>query len=173
MSYVNKNANLLLLFLVTLGFVLLVGTTVFYANNLSRLNDRYEDKVDSLKTVEKDLNTKLKVIEQIRQDLKLKSQREQTFTEKYTEIRDVKQTLQEEKTTLTKEKEGLEGEVESAQRSLKEIKNKLIFEEAKTRDLDDQVTGLESKLRSEERANDQLRDEKSSLQSQLNTCQGT
>jgi len=163
---------LLLLFLVTLGFVLLVGTTVFYANNLGRLNERYEEKVDSLKTVEKELNTKLRVIEQIRQDLKLKSQREQTFTEKYTEIRDVKQTLQEEKTTLTKEKESLETQVDRAQRDLKEVKNKLIFEEAKTRDLEDRVTGLDSNLRSEKRENDQLRDEKSVLQSQLSACQG-
>lgn len=172
MAYINKNANLLLLFLVTLGFTLLVGTTVFYSNNLSKLNERYEEKVDALKQTEKDLNTKLQVIEQIRQDLKLKSEREQTFTEKYTEIRDIKEGLEDEKTRLTRENEALDNEVSAAKSSLKDAQNQLAFEEAKNEQLEQENSECLDDLRHEERINDDLRDQISSLNSQLDACQG-
>ena len=87
MAAIHKNANMMLLFLIVLTLTFLVGATVFYQTNLASVNDKYNDKVDKLKGVEKELNAKIRILEQIREDLKLKTAREETFTVKYTEIR--------------------------------------------------------------------------------------
>ena len=44
-------------------------------------------KEDELKTVQDELDTKIKILDQVKRDLKLKSEREEEFVEKYTEMR--------------------------------------------------------------------------------------
>ena len=94
MSYITRNANLVLLFLVVLSVTFLVGATVFYESNLARINDNYDEKVDLLKATEVELQTKLKQLEQSTKALSLKTEREATFTQKYSSVREQKEELE-------------------------------------------------------------------------------
>ena len=114
---------MMLLFLIVLTVTFLVGATVFYQTNLASVNTKYNTKVAQLKDVERELNTKIRVLEQIREDLKLKAAREETFTEKYTEIRGEKEELKTEKTTLEKAKKSLEDQLDEAVDRRQEAEN--------------------------------------------------
>lgn len=130
MSYITKNANLILLFFVVLAITFLVGATVFYESNLARINTKYNEKVDLLKATELELQTRLKQLEQSTQALSLKTEREATFTEKYSNVKEEKDTLEGVKADLEKSKASLESEVESRAREIQSLKGQVAISEA-------------------------------------------
>ena len=144
MAYITRNANLILIFCVVLSLTFLVGTTVFYQTNLSRINEEYNTKVDELKQTEKELNTKIKILDQVKKDLKLKSERETSFTEKFTEIRGEKETIEQERNRLQSEKESLQKEVGDAKEAKKQAEASAEFERKRTIELTSQLDEMTS-----------------------------
>lgn len=165
MAHITKNANTMLLFLVVLTITFLVGATVFYQTNLASINKRYNEKVGNLRQVEKELNVKIQILEQIREDLKLQTAREETFTEKYTEIRGEKETLESEKTTLESEKESLESSLDKARNDKRLAENRLALEEARAIKLAGDFAECEDDLNDAKNQVDYYYD-------QLQTCEG-
>ena len=139
MAYITRNANLILLFCIVLSLTFLIGTTVFYQTNLSRINEEYSTKVTELKGVEKELNTKIQILDQVKKDLKLKSEREESFTQKYTEIRGEKETLAQERDRLAAEKESLQKDVNDAKEAKRQADASAEFERKRSVELSTQL----------------------------------
>ncbi len=153
MAYITRNANLILLFCIVLSLTFLIGTTVFYQTNISRLNEEYGTKVDELKVVEKELNTKIKILDQVKKDLKLKSEREESFTEQFTEIRGEKETLAQEKERLSSERDSLEKQLADAKEAKKQAEASAEFERRRNAEL---TTQLEDARDAEDACQDDL-----------------
>ena len=147
MAAINKNANMMLLFLIVLTVTFLVGATVFYQTNLKSVNTRYNDK---LKDVEKELNAKIRILEQIREDLKLKTQREETFTEKYSEVREEKDVLSQEKSTLETQKQSLQSQLDDAITQKKQAESLKQLAESRANRLDIDLDDCQDDLVREE-----------------------
>jgi len=118
MGFITKNANMILLFLIMLSATSLVGATVFFQTNFDRINTEYNEKLQQLQTVSKDLQTQQALLSKIKGELSLKSEREEELGEKFTEVRGEKEELETKKAQLERSKEQLESELTSTESTL-------------------------------------------------------
>ncbi|MFQ5621320.1 MAG: hypothetical protein ACE5FT_05755 [Candidatus Nanoarchaeia archaeon] len=166
MAYITRNANLILLFCIVLSLTFLVGSSVFYQTNLSKLNIQYDQKVQDLDQITKELNTKIRILDQVKKDLKLKAEREESFTSKYTEIRGEKDALESEKKSLTSEKESLESQLTTANEAKKKAEAQTAFEQAQNQELTINLNRAEDRADEYEDLYDSCRDDLAICQAQ-------
>ena len=151
MSFINKNANLFLLFLIILSATALVGATVFFQMNFDRINSEYQQKLNQLNSVSQELQADQAALDKIKADLSLKSQSEEQLGQKYTDVSSQKDQLQTAKTQLENEKGQLtdeltstEGELQSTKSSLEASKNQVDLLTGQNSNLQSQLTVSES-----------------------------
>lgn len=135
MSYINRNANVVLLFLVVLSLTVLVGATVYFQQNFSGINKEYNEKLAHLEEMEKQLNQKSAALNKTREELVLKSERETEFTEQYTKEKEDKESAQKENEKLNSQVSSLDSQLDSAQRTLKDAQAELTFERRQNAEL--------------------------------------
>lgn len=145
MGFINKNANVILLFLILLSSVALVGATVFFQMNFERINTEYNQKVQQLQVVSKELDAQQVILDKIKSELSLKAEREEELGEKFTEVKETKEVLETQKEQLERSQEQLESELESTEGILRSTQSEL---EAK-KDLVATLTGENDKLESQ------------------------
>ncbi|MBW2969773.1 hypothetical protein KY309_00715 [Candidatus Woesearchaeota archaeon] len=119
MSFITKNANIVLLFLILLSSASLVGATVFFQMNFERINTEYQQKLGQLQVVSKELQAQQALLDKVKGELTLKSARESELGEKFTEVRETKEQLESEKVQLERSREQLESELESTESILR------------------------------------------------------
>lgn len=173
MAYITRNANILLLFLIVLCAIFLVGVALFAASQISSLNTKYQDKVSNLKDVESDLQSKIKLLEQVKQELKLKQERETSFTQKYSEVRGEKETLEQERDRLSTEKQQALNSLADSQNSLVEARKRIEFDDAQIAQLNARNSQLDADLRGALALAKERLSTIGSLQSQLSSCQAS
>ena len=140
MSYITKNANMLLLFLIVLSATGLVAATVYFENNFERLNKDYEGKVAELIRISSELQQKRDALEKASRELVVKGTREEEIAEQFTEVRTEKEELATKKAELEKSKAQLEAEVSELNLDLQKLERERL-------DLQNEVNILESDLR--------------------------
>ncbi|MEK6875048.1 MAG: hypothetical protein AABX52_04845 [Nanoarchaeota archaeon] len=170
MAYITKNANILLLFLIVLTAIFLVGVALFSTSQINSLTGRYLEKVEKLRDVETDLQGKIRLLDQVKTELKLKQERETSFTQKYSEVRGEKETIEQEKDRLATEKQQALNSLAQSQNELVEARNRINFNEAQIQQLNQRGSQLESDLRSSQALAKERLSTINSLTSQLNTC---
>ncbi len=144
MSFITKNANVVLLFLIILSATALVGATVFFQTNFERINTEYNQKVLKLNDVSTQLEAKQQLLDKIQSDLALKTEREEQLGEKFTEVKETATTLEGQKKQLERSNEQLEDELESTEGILRDTRVEL---EAK-KDVITTLTGENNQLKS-------------------------
>ncbi len=160
MSFITKNANMILLFLIMLSAVSLVGATVFFQMNFEKINTEYNQKLQQLQTVSKELQTQQALLDKIKSELTVKTEREEQLGERFTEVKSTAEQLETQKVQLETSKEQLESELENTEGLLTSTRIEL---EAK-KDVIDTLTGendnLEAQLNVCENKRDDYKDEK-------------
>jgi chromosome segregation ATPase len=146
MSFINKNANIILLFLIIIATLCLVGATVFYQKNFEKINVRYNEKLAELQNITSELVQKQTALNETQATLALKSEREEVFTEKYTEVEEEKETLESENEELEGEVSTLSANLETAEAELETIRGELVVERTRTAQLTGQVEDLQSEV---------------------------
>ncbi len=68
MGFITKNANLILLLLIMLSATALVGATVFFQVNFERINTEYNQKLQQLQAVSKELETQQALLGKVREN---------------------------------------------------------------------------------------------------------
>ena len=142
MSYIDRNANIVLLFLVVISLTVLVGATVYYQQNFSAINGEYNEKLDNLKKMEKELQLKTTILNKTREELTLKAEREEEIGKQFTGIRSENEELASEKDKLSSQKESLETQLDDAQSSLREAQSDITFLKRKVAELEAQNSDL-------------------------------
>lgn len=164
MSFITKNANVILLFLILVSATALVGATVFFQMNFERINTEYNQKVQQLQVVSTELQAQQSLLNKIKSELSLKAEREEQLGEKFTEVKETKEQLETTKAQLERSQEQLESELESTESTLRGTQVEL---EAK-KDAVKALTGENTKLSSQLNVCD---DQKENAEDDLNDCE--
>lgn len=164
MGFITKNANIVLLFLIVLSATSLVGATVFFQMNFDRINTEYNQKLDQLKLVSQELEEREAVLNQIKGELVLKSEREEELGEKFTEVREEKESLELTREQLENANAQLESELESSETLLRETQLELDAKKDVIKTLEAEVADLETRL-------DVCEDERDNLEDDLQACE--
>jgi len=90
MSFINRNANLILLFLIVGSAVALVGLTVFFQRNFTDVNLRYNEKLGALKNISDTLEKQQSLVIQAKQELDLLRARDVDFSQKFTSVKELR-----------------------------------------------------------------------------------
>ena len=170
MSYITKNANMVLLVLIAVAALGLAGATVYFHNNFKKVNTDYSDKLAQLTKVKQDLEQQQTLLSQVKSELQTKSSREEQFSQKFTEVRSEKEQLSQEITGLTQKTTSLEQEVVGVKADLqKKIKDNSDLAAANV-NLQDQLKLSQLERNTLNNQVQQLKSEKQSLQDRLNRC---
>ena len=144
MGFITKNANILLLFLILISSIALVFSTVFFQSNFDKINKEYTDKMSELQKASSELNTTLQILQNYRQELALKSEREKEFSEQYTVVESEKKKIVSEKEQLATEKQTIESQLNSAKADLTKALNDLASKTTLAANLEDDLTECEA-----------------------------
>lgn len=155
----TKQASLALLGLLFLTAAALTGATVFFQQRFDNINQAYQEKLDDLNKVSKELEARQAALETTQEELQLKTEREEEFSQRYTEVRDVKETLEQELARTQEEKRAAEFDLGNTRIALTETNATLQARLLDIQDLNSDVIKLENDL-------DDCEDE-------LETCCGT
>ncbi len=93
MSYIKKDVNFGLLFIIVLLAVIITYLGVYYNQNYTTLSADYDDKVTNLKTVTEQLLFHKSKLNETAIDLKIKEEDESELNKRYNEIRDENEGL--------------------------------------------------------------------------------
>lgn len=143
MSFITKNANSILLLLLIISSAALIGATIFFQLNFERINDEYNYKLSELQKVSTELETHQELLNKIKSELSVKTAREQEFSEKYTDIRTTKETLETQKQKLTAQKEELTSDLQKTATELTSTKAELESKKDRIDTLETELTELE------------------------------
>jgi len=165
MGFITKNANLLLLMLIVLAALGLVGATVYFQNNFSRINAEYNSKLSELKKISKDLDDQKNLLDQVSAELQLKTAREAEIGGKYTEK--VAENVE-----LTGEKKTLEGQVTTLGNNLQTAKATNLRLESENYNLQSQMNSMQGEINRLERYEDLYNDARrdASIQAAKASC---
>lgn len=170
MGFINKNANIILLFLILLSATALVGATVFFQVNFDRINTEYQQKLQQLQSVSTELEAQQILLDKIKQELSLKSEREEVLGEKFTEVKETAETLEGQKKQLEQSKEQLETELEDTEAVLRDTQTELNVKKDQVDTLTEEKTKLETKLDVAEDQRDDARRERDTCLTQKAQC---
>ncbi|PIN74439.1 hypothetical protein COV18_07345 [Candidatus Woesearchaeota archaeon CG10_big_fil_rev_8_21_14_0_10_37_12] len=160
MSFITKNANIVLLFLIVLSAVALVGATVFFQMNFEDINKEYDTKLEQLRKVSEELEQQRTLLGQTKSELSVKAEREEELGERFTEVRSTNEQLSQDKERLESSKQSLENELDNTESLLRSAQSEI---EAKrdtinvlTQENDDLKDQLDTCERKREKAEDDL-----------------
>jgi len=125
MSYITRNANLILLFLIVLVATSLVGATIYFQSSFDDINAEYNQKLAELNNVSTQLEQYRTILIKAKEELQLKLAREEEFTTKFTEVRSTAENLEQDKSRLLTDKKTLETELQSARSDLTRSRSEL------------------------------------------------
>ncbi|MBI4145062.1 hypothetical protein HY493_02545 [Candidatus Woesearchaeota archaeon] len=146
MSYITRNANLILLFLIIIISGSLVGATVYFQDRFTDVNEEYDQKLAELKNVTEQVETYRDVLQKAQLELELKQSREEQFTEKYTETKATAEELAQTKAELEKDVRDLTTQVNSLTLQVTGLQSSLNIEKAKVANLQDDNADLQDKV---------------------------
>ena len=164
MGFIRKNANIILLFLLVISSAALIGATVFFQLNFDRLNEEYNYKMTQLSSVSRELQSQQDLLENVKQELSLKTAREEEFSEKYTEVRSTKEQLETAKKSLEEQKEELKAD-------LQQTASQLSTAELEIDSKNERILTLEADIASCEDDVDYWKDKHEECETDLEDCQ--
>ena len=158
-DFINKNVNLVLLFLVVLAITLMVGTTVYFENSFENVNKKYNDKLTELNKISDQLSTYQVLLNQTKKDLTLKAEREEDFTTKYQDIKGEKEDLARTIENLQAQRERLVGEKETLQGTIEQCTGQITLLQSENQNLRVETDKLENQVDERDRRIRQLREQ--------------
>jgi chromosome segregation ATPase len=124
-SYITRNANLLLLLLIFLIASSLVGATIYFQDRFTNINKQYNDKLAELNNLTVQAKNYQDVLQKAQIELDLKQNREDQFTEKYTEAKATSDALAKEKTDLNAQLTDATGQLASKNSQITSLSNQV------------------------------------------------
>lgn len=159
MSYITRNANMILLFLIVLIAGSLVGATVFFQARFSSTNEEYDARVAELDSITAQVTEMQAVLEKAQLELELKASREESFTEKYAEAKGTADDL-------TSQNEDLEIQ-------LADSNSQITLKNNKISTLTSQIASKDALLKSKDNTIDDLNDDKDDLDDEVDCLRTT
>jgi chromosome segregation ATPase len=149
MSYMKKNVNFGLFLLVVATLICFAGFSVYYQKTYFNLTEEYKAKIEKIDNLVTTLSLEKTKLNQTSYQLKLKADREEDLSSKYTTLRDDKEQLEIDiaqlESELSQKKSELNQkilELASTQTSLKMTQDELSIANTHISQLNNQVSDL-------------------------------
>ncbi|HLD42985.1 MAG TPA: hypothetical protein VJB08_03280 [Candidatus Nanoarchaeia archaeon] len=140
MAFMKQNVNLGLLLLIIVVMISFTGFTVFYQKTFEGLSQDYNTRVGEVRNLVSTLQSEKVRLNQTSFQLKLKEEREQSLSEKYTELNAIKEGLVEDKSRLT-------GELLNTKNQLTQAQADVAAKDVQISGLNQEITDLNSDVR--------------------------
>lgn len=163
MGFINKNANIILLFLIIMSSAALVGATIFFQVNFEDINTEYNQKVKALQTISEELEQQQALLSKVEGELNVKAEREEVLGEKFTEVKGEKEQLETQKQQLEQKREQLESEIQNTEALLRDTQQQLEAQKDIVLTLEDEVDDLEADVARE-------KDRREDAEQERDTC---
>ena len=125
MSYMKRNVNLGLLFLIVATLIAFAGFTTYYQKTFFNLSESYEDKMSKIDYLVENLELEKTRLNETSYQLNIKKEREKELSGKYETLRDVKEQLEKDKALLQDELTTAKSELSSTEAELSATKSDL------------------------------------------------
>jgi chromosome segregation ATPase len=166
MAYLKKNVNFGLFLLIIATLICFTAFSIYYQQNYQKLTDEYETKVTKIDDLVDTLNLEKTKLNQTSYQLRVKAEREQDLSTKYTELRNEKEQLETDLASLQSQLSQTIIELNQKTAELASTTASLELTQSELNDANREISRLESRISS-------LNDEIDSLQDQLNECLGS
>lgn len=165
MSVMRRDVNLGLLLLIVAALIMFSGFTVYYQTTFKNLSATYNNQLQELGKVTKDLEEKRGALNETSVQLQLRQQKEEDLSKKFTDVRSERDQFESDKKKLDADlgstKSSLSAtlkELENTKTELDSTKSRLAAEIQLAQDLNSQVLSLKADV---DRINDLYRSYKS------------
>ncbi|HLC47011.1 MAG TPA: hypothetical protein VJI75_04725 [Candidatus Nanoarchaeia archaeon] len=158
MSFMRRNVNFFLLFVIIVIVLSLVGLTTYYEKTYQNLSTSYDAKLNEINKLLENLNAERTTLNQTSYELTVRKEREGELSGQYTEV---KGTLKEKQVELDQTKASLE----TAKNDLADTENALAVEQQKV------ATSIVTLAEQQSDIND-LKKDKEELRDDLNAVCG-
>ena len=165
MSYTTRNANLILLFLILLIASSLVGATTFFQHRFAGINEQHNTKLAELNNLTTQVENYRNVLQKAQLELELKQNREEQFTEKYTQVKATSEQLAKTKAELETEVTTLTDQLSQKTTQVSTLTNQVLTVSAQLKTANSNIAALEKKV-------DGLKDDVSCLKSTADLMEG-
>jgi len=172
-SYITRNANILLLFLILLAATALVGATVYFQERFGSINTEYDAKLAQLDNVSATLEEYQEILSAAREELALKGSREDELTSKFTSVKTEKEEIETQRDTLKSDKKTLEAQLAIKTNEVNTLNNELGLKDATIISLKDDIDDLEDDIVKLDDDVDDLQDEVDCLESTPDAGEGS
>ncbi len=154
MAVMRRDVNIGLLLLIVATVIMFSGFTVYYQTTFKNISESYEAKLDELTKVTSDLELKRSLLNETSLQLTVRQQREDELNQKYSDVRNERDTFENDKNKLTVELTQTKTELASSQSEVAQTKSKLASTESKlvaafqeNQVLQSQIDGLRDKVK--------------------------
>ena len=158
MSFIKKNVNLGLLFLIVASLIAFSAFSVYYQNKFKELNEEYTSKLDQLEQITMDLGLKKQALDETSSELNIKNQKVDEFGTQYNDLKVQKEAVDKENTILDSELSDTlrtlaikSQNLLTAQTELQQTKQTLVITLTELEDVEFELQ-IESSLRAEAQA---------------------
>ena len=145
MAFIKKNTTMILVALIVITLIFFTISTYFYHNNLRQLTQNLENKTIEAQSLSDELNYYVSRLNQTKQDLVTKQEREEDLSGKYLDVKSEKEELQFNQTRLVND--------------LKDKNEKILDLTGDISGLEDEISSKEAQIRSYQTDIDELEDE--------------
>ena len=178
MSFMGKNINLFLLILVIGVVILLAGASLFFQENLKNINKNLKEERSNLNLCKTELISKINALNQTLENLNFTKQDISKYGVLYQNKTVELETTQSELSEKSEQLSSATTQLTSTKTELADVKAKYTSENILRQELELEVGSLSQELKSVTSAKaaadakiEDLKDDISSLQSQLDACQ--
>jgi len=170
MSFIQKNANVFLLFLVVLSALSMVGVAMYAQIRLGVINKDYEAKSTKLQQVEGQLADQEKVLDSVKKEINVTKSRETELSKKYTDTDVAKKKTEQELKEEKKAKDLAEDKLDTALVDLDASNRARAGAELAAQSAQSALVGCESDRKTLQSAFNSCQSTKSNYEGQLSAC---
>ena len=146
MSFIKKDVNFGLLFIVILLAVAIASIGIYYNQKYGSLSENYHTQLDNLEQVTEDLLFHKSRLNQTASDLKVKEQDESDLNRRYTEMRDEKEKVDKRNTELDAGLREKSDQLVTATNDLLAAKSEIADQKTEIADLDRKIEVYKAKI---------------------------
>lgn len=170
MGFITKDTNTALLTAVVIVLVAAGGMTFFYNTRLTGANTRINAKTTEALNLSTELSSAKTQIDSLEQELGLKQEREQSFTQQFLGIRSERETLKSDITVLEGEKKDVQRKLADTRSDLDLTTRYLLEEKTKSDALTAEKRGLQATITVQDKMISDLAKQIAGLEKKLTEC---
>jgi uncharacterized protein (DUF3084 family) len=148
MSYIKKNVNFGLLFIIIILAVAIASIGIYYNQNYTSLSKNYNQQLDNLQKVTQDLLFHKTILNQTTQDLATKEQDETELNKRYTQLRADKEKVDTDNANLREELGKATEDLMAKTNQLISAQSEIAAQKTQVATLTKQVTQNEASIKS-------------------------